>query len=82
MFRGVADRWWTRIKTTFDTMAEDTTWTAFSKEFGEKFIPTHVKTLKMREFERLVHGQLTVQDYMFQFTSLSRYALVLDHPGL
>lgn len=81
MFRGVADIWWTTIKTIYDTMAEDTTWTAFSKEFDEKFIPTHVKTLKMREFKRLLHGQLTVQSRV----SVHKFVPVFpvpDHPRL
>lgn len=63
-----------------DTVADDDAWTTFTKEFNEKFIPTHAKAHKPEEFERLVEGVMSMQDYEFHFTRFSRFAPLLITP--
>ncbi|XXG53565.1 hypothetical protein AAC387_Pa03g1647 [Persea americana] len=75
MFTGLADIWWKTIKAEYRTIADAEAWTSFKRQFGEKYVPTHVKRQKAIEFQQLVQGNTTVQEYLTKFERLSRYAL-------
>lgn len=47
-------------------------WRASREQFRRKFIPKHVTQQKKIEFERLTQGDLSVTDYIHEFTKLSR----------
>ena len=77
MFTGLADIWWKTIKAEYKTMADVEAWGNFKKQFGDKYVPTHVKRQKAIEFQQLVQGNMTVLEYLTKFERLSRYALDL-----
>lgn len=43
-------------------------------KFNTKFIPEHVREKKFTEFEQLKQGDLPIHDYVYQLSSLSRFA--------
>ena len=63
VFREVAERWWTTVKSNYNTIAEDAACTTLVEEFNTKFIPDHIRDQKMEEFENLRQGDMTVHDY-------------------
>jgi hypothetical protein len=50
------------------------TWQEFQESFRTHHIPTGVKKLKQKEFLTLKQGNMTVSEYLDEFTHLSRYA--------
>lgn len=61
-------------------MEEEVAWKTFTEQFQKKFIPEHYRDQKMEEFERLVQGDLPVQEYEISFTHLYRFAENLIKP--
>ncbi|XP_037491809.1 uncharacterized protein LOC119369524 [Jatropha curcas] len=49
-------------------------WQQFSSLFIDRFIPEGTRRAKMREFESLVQGNLSIDEYATRFLELSRYA--------
>jgi predicted PolB exonuclease-like 3'-5' exonuclease len=49
-------------------------WTDFVKVFREQHIPSSVMKLKKQEFRKLRQGAMSVMEYLYKFTELSRYA--------
>ncbi|XXG85799.1 hypothetical protein AAC387_Pa11g0817 [Persea americana] len=74
MFTGLADIWWKTVKAEYRTMADVEVWANFENQFSEKYVPPHVKRQKAIEFQQLVHGNITVQEYLTKFERSSRYA--------
>lgn len=66
--------------TNYNLVAEDVAWTTFIEAFNTKFIPNHVRDKKMKEFENLKQGNMSVHDYDLEFTKLSQYAPKLVTP--
>ena len=77
MFRGVAEDWWRVTQRPYEEIGDEVAWTAFKTDFLRKFIPTHVRERKLREFQTLVQGSMTVSQYEVRFTQLSRFAKAL-----
>ncbi|XXG76882.1 hypothetical protein AAC387_Pa08g1150 [Persea americana] len=50
MFTGLADIWWKTVKVEYRTIADVEAWTNFKRQFGDKYVPTHVKRQKAIEF--------------------------------
>ena len=61
----------------YEEIGDKVAWTVFKTDFLRKFIPTHVRERKLREFQTLVQGSMTVSQYEGRFTQLSRFAEVL-----
>lgn len=80
MFRGVAERWWKMVKNPYETVDDETAWKTFTKQFQKKFVPKHYREQKMTQFEQLVHGVLSVQEYEIAFTDLSQFEEALIRP--
>lgn len=80
MFRGVAEDWWRTIQRHYEAIGDEIAWTAFKADFLRKFIPSHIRDRKMREFQALVQGSMTVYQYEVRFTQLSRFAEALVTP--
>ncbi|XP_035547777.1 probable serine/threonine-protein kinase PBL5 isoform X1 [Juglans regia] len=53
------------------------TWERFKQEFDNRFFPKSVKKQKAREFEDLVQGGMSVEQYAARFVELGRFALHL-----
>ena len=51
----------------------DQTWTAFKKLFKEKFFPDTALRALEAQFESLVQGNQTVEEYAGEFSRLSRF---------
>ena len=56
------------------------TWEIFKKGFLDRFFPRETKEDKVVEFINLCQGVMSVHEYSFKFTKLSKYApsLVFD----
>ena len=74
MFTGLVDIWWKIVKAEYRTMADAHAWDNFKKQFGDKYVPAHVKKQKAIEFQQLLQGNMTVLEYLTKFERLSRYA--------
>ena len=74
MFTDLAYIWWKTVKAEYRTMADEEAWGNFKTQFSDKYVPTHIKRQKAIEFQQLVQGNMTVQEYLTKFERLSRYA--------
>ena len=52
-------------------MADAEAWGNFKRQFSDKYVPTHVKRQKDIEFQQLIQGNMTVQEYLTKFERLS-----------
>ncbi|WP_368858375.1 hypothetical protein, partial [Streptomyces clavifer] len=64
----------------FEGIGDEIAWAAFRSDFLRKFIPAHIREQKLREFQALVQGDMTVYQYELRFTQLSRFAEALITP--
>ena len=71
MFTGLADIWWKTVKAEYRTMPDAEAWGNFKRQFSDKYVPTHIKRQKAIEFQQLVQGNMTVQEYLTKFERLS-----------
>jgi hypothetical protein len=70
---GAASDWWDAY-TVAHAAADTITWQEFQESFRTHHIPAGVKKLKQKEFLTLKQGNMTVSEYLDEFTHLSRYA--------
>ena len=78
--QGSADRWWSSTEQLLKTkFGRDTpiTWEKFKEVFNRTYFPDVVRDCKAREFSDLVHGAMTVEEYVAKFVELSHFALYL-----
>ena len=73
-FTGLTDSWWKTVRAAYREMPDGQIWQNFRRQFGEKYIPSHVRRQRAAEFQRLVQGSMTVLEYVTKFERLSRYA--------
>lgn len=71
---GDAEHWWRMAKQKYKGKENELVWSAFKKDFEDKYIPPAVKNQKRIEFLNLEQGSLTVAEYQRKFDELSRYA--------
>ena len=71
MFIGLANIWWKTIKVEYRTVVDAEAWGNFKKQFGDKYVPTHVKRQKAIESQQLLQGNMTILEYLTKFESLS-----------
>ena len=50
MFNGLEDIWWKMVKAEYRIVADTEACGNFKKQFGDKYVPAHVKTQKAIEF--------------------------------
>ncbi|KAH0710910.1 hypothetical protein KY284_012337 [Solanum tuberosum] len=72
--KDVAHIWYTQWKENRGTNAAPITWECFSETFLDKFFLRELREANAQEFMNLRQGSMTVQEYGFKFTQLSRYA--------
>ena len=73
MFREVADTWWKSIVEPYHFMDDEVSLQTFTEQFRRKFIPEHMTLQKKIEFERMTQDDLSVAEYIHEFTKLSRF---------
>ena len=64
----------------YELTGDKAAWTAFRTNFLWKFIPAHIRDQKVREFQDLVQGDMTVYQYEVRFTQLSCFTEALITP--
>ncbi|XP_028066267.1 uncharacterized protein LOC114269198 [Camellia sinensis] len=69
---GEADHWWTLIKESRDITTM--TWVQFKESFLRKYFPHTVRQERIREFQLLEQGTMTMTQYVAKFEELARYA--------
>ena len=57
-------------KAEYRTMADAEAWGNFKTQFSDKYVPTHIKRQKAIEFQQLLQGNMTVQEYLTKFCLL------------
>jgi hypothetical protein len=70
---GAASDWWDAY-TVAHAVTDTITWQEIQKSFRTHHIRAGVKKLKKKEFLTLKQGNMTVSEYLDEFTHLSRYA--------
>jgi hypothetical protein len=70
---GEARRWWNSKKVLFggETVI---TWEMFKVEYNRRFFPRAQRQLRAIEFQNLVQGTMTVEQYSARFMELARFA--------
>jgi hypothetical protein len=70
---GEAGRWWNARKV---LLGEGTviTWEMFKVEYNRRFFPKSQRQLRAIEFQNLVQGDMTVEQYSARFMELARFA--------
>ncbi|XP_035540222.1 uncharacterized protein LOC109013719, partial [Juglans regia] len=77
MLQGEAAYWWetkrSLLEMEFGSLAA-VSWQRFKKEFDDQYFPVSVRRQKAREFNNLVQGGMTVEQYATKFMELGRFA--------
>ncbi|KAF5481414.1 hypothetical protein F2P56_002065 [Juglans regia] len=77
MLQGEAAYWWetkrSLLEMEFGSLAA-VSWQRFKKEFDDRYFPVSVRRQKAREFNNLVQGGMTVEQYATKFMELGRFA--------
>jgi len=73
---GEAGRWWTSKKVLLTEPPNETviTWNLFKIEYNRRFFPRAQRKLRAIEFQNLVQGDMTVEQYSARFIELARFA--------
>ncbi|XP_028094729.1 uncharacterized protein LOC114294783 [Camellia sinensis] len=71
-FDDEADHWWELIKNTRDVAS--LSWNQFRELFLNKYFPNTVLRNRVKEFQNLEQGNMTVTQYVAKFEELARYA--------
>ncbi|XP_062150625.1 uncharacterized protein LOC133859294 [Alnus glutinosa] len=76
---GEAGRWWTAKKVLLKEPPNETiiTWELFKIEYNRRFFPRAQRQLRAIEFQNLVQGDMTVEQYFARFIELARFAVNL-----
>jgi hypothetical protein len=73
---GEAGRWWNTRKVLLgDEMV--ITWEMFKVEYNRRFFPRAQRQLRAIEFQNLVQGNMTVEQYSTRFMELARFTATL-----
>ncbi|XP_035546555.1 uncharacterized protein LOC118348613 [Juglans regia] len=77
MLQGEAANWWETkrplLEMELGSLAA-VSWQRFKKEFDDRYFPVSVRRQKAREFNNLVQGGMTVEQYARKFMELGRFA--------
>ncbi|XP_028089600.1 uncharacterized protein LOC114289953 [Camellia sinensis] len=67
-----ADHWWELMKNTRDVAS--LSWNQFRELFLNKYFPSTIRRERVKEFQNLEQGNMTVTQYAAKFEELARYA--------
>jgi hypothetical protein len=73
LFSGPVADWWDAYVEAHEE-PESINWPEFSGAFRAHHVPQGVIKLKMKEFQNLKQGSMSMNEYVTKFTQLSRYA--------
>ncbi|XP_035550038.1 uncharacterized protein LOC118349468 [Juglans regia] len=77
MLQGEAANWWETkrilLEMELGSLAA-VSWQRFKKEFDDRFFPVSMRRQKVQEFNNLVQGDMTVEQYARKFMDLGRFA--------
>jgi hypothetical protein len=73
---GEASRWWTSRKVLLTEPPNEMliNWDLFKVEYNSRFFPRAQRQLRAIEFQNLVQGNMTVEQYSARFMELARFA--------
>jgi hypothetical protein len=71
--KGLAADWWDAYVEAHEE-PYNINWQEFKNSFRTHHVPFGMMKLKKKEFEDLKQGSMSVNEYVTQFTQLSRYA--------
>ncbi|XP_061373244.1 uncharacterized protein LOC133315605 [Gastrolobium bilobum] len=74
MLEGDANHWWPNASQPLGMQNAAITWAVFEEMFLEKYFPVSIRDSKQGEFDRLVQGTMTVDQYHAKFNELLRLA--------
>ncbi|XP_035546704.1 uncharacterized protein LOC118348692 [Juglans regia] len=77
MLQGEAANWWETKRPLLEMVLGSlaaVSWQRFKKEFDDRYFPVSVRRQKAREFNNLVQGDMTVEQYGRKFMALGRFA--------
>ncbi|XP_035549700.1 uncharacterized protein K02A2.6-like, partial [Juglans regia] len=77
MLQGEAAYWWETKRSLLEMELGSlaaVSWQRFKKEFDDRYFPVSVRRQKAREFNNLVQGGMTVEQYARKFMELGRFA--------
>ncbi|XP_051148223.1 uncharacterized protein LOC127263241 [Andrographis paniculata] len=70
---GLAKKWWNNEKASGRNLVR-LPWEAFKTMIRARFYPPHIQRAKEDEFNALVQGNMTVEEYFTRFNELAAYA--------
>ncbi|XP_061351129.1 uncharacterized protein LOC133296197 [Gastrolobium bilobum] len=74
MLEGDAHHWWANASQPLEMQNAAITWAVFEEMFLEKYFSMSIRDSKQGEFDRLVQGTMTVDQYHAKFNELLRLA--------
>ncbi|XP_061336996.1 uncharacterized protein LOC133284059, partial [Gastrolobium bilobum] len=74
MLEGDAHHWWANASQPLVMQNVAISWAMFEEMFLEKYFPMSIRDSKQGEFDRLVQGTMTVDQYHAKFNELLRLA--------
>ncbi|KAG6676615.1 hypothetical protein I3842_15G160600 [Carya illinoinensis] len=80
LLQGEAADWWKTKRELLEMELGSfaaVSWLRFMKEFDDRFFPIFVRRQKAREFNNLVQGDMTVEQYAQKFMELGKFAIHL-----
>lgn len=74
LLRERAAIWWQSVERMLGGNVNQITWDQFKESFYAKFLPSSLRDAKRQEFINLKQGQMTVEEYDYEFDMLSLFA--------
>ncbi|XP_061374771.1 uncharacterized protein LOC133316990 [Gastrolobium bilobum] len=74
LVQGDANEWWFNTTQPLELQGHVITWHMFEGLFLEKYFPQDARERKQGEFERLVKGPKSIDDYLAKFNELVKFA--------
>ncbi|XP_073033804.1 uncharacterized protein [Primulina eburnea] len=70
----VAKNWWLTMKRALEHRGTQVTWKVFKTEFYQRFFPVSYRKDKGAKFANLRQGQLNIEEYVVNFSTLLRFS--------
>ncbi|XP_061362602.1 uncharacterized protein LOC133306316, partial [Gastrolobium bilobum] len=74
MLEGDAHEWWCDVSRPFVIQGQELTWNLFENLFHEQYFPRDAREAKQGEFDCLVQGSLSIDEYAAKFNELVKFA--------
>ncbi|XP_061339376.1 uncharacterized protein LOC133286051 [Gastrolobium bilobum] len=74
MLKGDASDWWLNTSRPLELQGHAITWPLFERHFLDKYFPRDARERKEGEYNALVQGDMSVDEYLAKFNQLAKYA--------